>query len=207
MHTFIKKCFFWSFGHRFLDSSQMASERNFQNNLKPKNQAPTKSISRMKIGNWTLFVFISCKVREIGPNHLIQRTSCRTSTGRPVGFYWTLELCKFASNVLELLISSRNEIKISTRCPVEFLLDVPQNLLDIQWNCSKGRPLEQKIWRYINTATFCRFSLCHILFKLMMMPNPENKICTFFPILTHCVLIFLVVAALSCSRFFPTHLF
>ena len=41
------------------------------------------------------------------------------STGRP------LEFCKFASNFLELLISSRNAIKISTGRPVEFLLDVP----------------------------------------------------------------------------------
>ena len=40
-------------------------------------------------------------------------------TGRP------LEFCKFASNVLELLISLRNAIKISTGHPVEFLLDVP----------------------------------------------------------------------------------
>ena len=37
------------------------------------------------------------------------------STGRPV------EFCKFASNVLELLISSRNAIKISTGRPVELL--------------------------------------------------------------------------------------
>ena len=41
------------------------------------------------------------------------------SRGRP------LEFCKFASNVLELLISLRNAIKISTGHPVEFLLDVP----------------------------------------------------------------------------------
>ena len=66
------------------------------------------------------------------------------STGRP------LEFCKFASNVLELLISSRNAIKISTGRPVEFLLDVPQNLLDVQQNCSTGRPLEQKIWPNIS---------------------------------------------------------
>ena len=66
------------------------------------------------------------------------------STGRP------LEFCKFASNVLELLISSRNAIKISTGRPVEFLLDVPQNLLDVQQNCSTGHPLEQKIWRIIH---------------------------------------------------------
>ena len=39
--------------------------------------------------------------------------SCRTSIGRP------LEFCKFASNVLEFLISSRNAIKISTGRPVE----------------------------------------------------------------------------------------
>ena len=42
------------------------------------------------------------------------------STGRP------LEFCKFASNVLELLISSRNAIKISTGRPLE----------------STGRPVE-----------------------------------------------------------------
>ena len=35
------------------------------------------------------------------------------STGRP------LEFCKFASNVLELLISLRNAIKISTGRPLE----------------------------------------------------------------------------------------
>ena len=34
------------------------------------------------------------------------------STGR------SLEFCKFASNVLELLISSRNGIKISIGCPL-----------------------------------------------------------------------------------------
>ena len=64
----------------------------------------------------------------------------QNSTGRP------LEFCKFASNVLKLLNSSRNAIKISTGCPVEFL-DIPQNLLDFQQNCSTGRPLEQNIWR------------------------------------------------------------
>ena len=70
------------------------------------------------------------------------------STGCP------LEFCKFASNVLELLISLRNAIKISTGHPVEFLLDVPQNLLDVQQNCSTGCPLEQKIWG-ITFLSYC----------------------------------------------------
>ena len=52
--------------------------------------------------------------------------SCRTSIGRPLGSSGRpVEFCKFASNVLELLISSRNTIKISTGHPVEYLLDVP----------------------------------------------------------------------------------
>ena len=50
------------------------------------------------------------------------------STGRP------LEFCKFASNVLEMLISSRNAIKISTGRPVELLLDIHQILLDVHQN-------------------------------------------------------------------------
>ena len=78
------------------------------------------------------------------------------STGRP------LEFCKFASNVLELLISSRNAIKISTGRPVEFLLDVPQNLLDVQQNCSTGRPLEQKIWPIKESLGCCWGKLASI---------------------------------------------
>ena len=118
------------------------------------------------------YLQLSPCVQSSGPNHLVQRMSCRISIGHPldstghlVGFYWTstrilqvcfeclgikkcnknfywtsgkisigrpLEFSKFASNVLELLISSGNGIKISTGRPVEFLLDVPQNLLDVQ---------------------------------------------------------------------------
>ena len=40
-------------------------------------------------------------------------------TGHPVGFYWTSRFCKFASNILELPISLRNTIKISTGRPLE----------------------------------------------------------------------------------------
>ena len=62
------------------------------------------------------------------------------STGHP------LEFCKYASNVLELPISSSNAIKISTRRPEEFLLDVLQKLLDVLQKCSTGHLLQQKIW-------------------------------------------------------------
>ena len=48
--------------------------------------------------------------------------SCRTSIGRPLDSTGRpIEFCKFASNVLQLLISSRNTIKISTGRPVELL--------------------------------------------------------------------------------------
>ena len=97
-----------------------------------------------------------------GPNHLLQRTSCRTfialdvhqilldkdvlqdSTGCP---------CKFASNVLELSISLKNAIKISIGCPVEFLLD--ERPLE-----SSGRPVEllyRKSTRAEDLAV-CQFS-------------------------------------------------
>ena len=72
---------------------------------------------------------------------LILQDVQQDSTSRP------LEFCKFASNDLELLISSRNAIKNFAGHPVEILLDVHQNLQDVQQNCSTGRPLEQKIWR------------------------------------------------------------
>ena len=54
--------------------------------------------------------------------------SCRIFIGRP------LEFGKFASNVLELPILSRNAIRISTGRPLELLT---------------GRPQEQKIWRNV----------------------------------------------------------
>ena len=76
-----------------------------------------------------------------GTSSRIYWTSSRNPTGRP------LEFCKFASNDLELPISSRNAIKNFTGHPVEILLDVHQNLKDVQQNCSTGRPLEQKIRR------------------------------------------------------------
>ena len=81
-----------------------------------------------------------CPVELLLDVHQILLDVQQNSTEHP------LEFCKFASNVLKLLNSSRNAIKISTGCPVEFL-DIPQNLLDFQQNCSTGRPLEQNIWR------------------------------------------------------------
>ena len=88
----------------------------------------------------------------------------QNSTGRP------LEFCKFASNVLKLLNSSRNAKKFywtSSRILLDVpqnLLDVPQNLLDVQQNCSTGHPLEQKIWRNIfstkTTSTYLSSTYC-----------------------------------------------
>ena len=74
---------------------------------------------------------------------LILQDIQQDSTGCP------LEFCKFASNDLELPISSINAIKNFTGCPVEILLDIHQNLQDVQQNWSTGCPLEQKIWRII----------------------------------------------------------
>ena len=74
-------------------------------------------------------------------------TSSRNPTGRP------LEFCKFASNDLELPISSRNAIKNFTGRPLENsrgrpveFTGCPVKSTGRPLEFSRGRPLEQKIW-------------------------------------------------------------
>ena len=130
--------------------------------------------------NWTFLYYLQSRhvlkieLKNNGPNHLVQRTSCRISIGRPLDSTGCLlEFCNFSSNVLLLPISSRNAIKISTRHPVKFRLDVHQNLLDIQLNCSTGRSLELMIWRNIAVASQ-KDCLVHFLAKLIFMKRGQK---------------------------------
>ena len=82
-----------------------------------------------------------------GTSSRIYWTSSRNPTGRP------LEFCKFASNDLELPISSRNAIKNFTGRPLENsrgrpveFTGRPVKSTGRPLEFSRGRPLEQKIW-------------------------------------------------------------
>ena len=100
------------------------------------------------------YLQLSLCVQLSGPNHLVQRMSCRISIGHPldstrclVGFYQMsttiLQVCFKCLRIANFIEKCHEDFY--TRHSVKFLLDVHQNLLDVQQNCSTGRPLEQKI--------------------------------------------------------------
>ena len=94
------------------------------------------------------YLQLSPCVQSSGPNHLVQRMSCRISIGHPldstrrlVGFY------RMSTTILQVCFKCLRIANFIEKCNKNFyfLFDVHQNLLDVQQNYSTGHPLEQKI--------------------------------------------------------------